>query len=88
MKKKIENSIGDFVSICYTYFKIGAGDFAKENFYKLVENCWDNNKSEGENLSEIKSMFKLNANLNKINGNSEASKTIQAFIDGWLNKIE
>ena len=87
MKKKIEISIKNFIDTCYTFFKIGAGDFAKNNFYNLVNNCWDGNKSDVDNLREIKSMFETNASINETMGNSEASKVIKAYMEGWLNKI-
>lgn len=87
MKKKIENSIKNFIDTCYSFGKIGAGDFARDNFYNLVNNCWDDDKSDIDNLQEIKNMFKTNASINKTMGNPEASKVIKAYMEGWLNKI-
>ena len=40
MKDRILKTIDDFVNTCYTCFKIGACDFAKENFPKIVESFW------------------------------------------------
>lgn len=87
MKEKILKSIDDFVSTCYTMFKIGAGDFAKENFSKLVENCWDDSQSNKHNINNIKSMFDMNKNLNEVQGNIDAAQTIDVFVKGWLNKL-
>lgn len=88
MKDKILNSIKDFANTCYTMFKIGAGDFAKEKFPTLVENFYDENKSDAENLKIIRNMFECNIILNESRGNNEAVKCIKAFLEGWYNKIE
>lgn len=40
MKKRILDSIKDFYNLCYTMFKLSAGDFAKNNFPHIVENFW------------------------------------------------
>lgn len=87
MKKRILNSITDFYNLCYTMFKIGAGDFAKNNFPTIVEKFWDENKSDEDNLKSIKSAFELEKRLQESNGCSEAAKVISAFQEGWLNKI-
>ena len=62
MKEKILNEINEFVSLCYTAFKLGAGDFAKENFPTIVENFWDGEKTDKENLETIKS-YSIGAGL-------------------------
>ena len=87
MKEKILKSIDDFVNICYTMFKIGAGDFAKKHFPDLVNNVWDDSQSDEQNLIAIKSMFDTNMNLNEIQGNVNAAQTIDVFVKGWLDKI-
>ncbi len=87
MKEKILNEINDFVNVCYTMFKIGAGDFAKENFPKLVENIWDDSKTDEENFKEVKSLFESNVAINESFGNIESAKTIRIFMTGWLDKI-
>ena len=87
MKQKILNQINDFVNLCYTAFAISAGDFAKENFQNLVENIWDEKKTDNENLKEVKDLFELNRHLNEKAGNPFAAKTIATFQEGWLNKI-
>lgn len=87
MKKRILNSITDFYNLCYTMFKIVAGDFAKNNFPTIVEKFWDENKSDEDNLKSIKSAFELEKRLQESNGGSEAAKVISAFQEGWLNKI-
>lgn len=88
MKEKILNEINDFVNTCYTMFKIGAGDFAKENFTKLIENTWDDSKTDEENFKEVKSLFENNAAINESLGHTEVAKTIRIFMTGWLDKID
>ena len=68
-------------------FKIGAGDFAKENFPRLVENFYDENRSDEENYKAIKDMFELNIVFNQ-KTNEEVAKTIQIFLEGWYDKIK
>ena len=89
MKQKVLDQIDDFVQTCYTMFKVNAGNFAKENFPKIVENFWDDTKSDEENLKTVRDVFKSNAALNRIStlGNPEVAKTIDAFCEGWLNKL-
>lgn len=87
MKEKILNEINDFVNTCYTMFKISAGDFAKENFTKLIENTWDVSKTDEENFKEVKSLFESNAAINESLGHTEVAKTIRIFMTGWLDKI-
>lgn len=88
MKEKILKSINDFVDICYTMFKIGAGDFAKKNFSVLVNNIWDDSQSDEQNFINIKSMFNMNKKLNEIQDNMDAAKTIDIFVKGWLDEIK
>jgi hypothetical protein len=87
MKKRILKDIDEFQHLCYMAMKISAGDFAKENFPKLVENFWDDNKSDTENLNEIKKMFETNKTLNETMGNPDAAQVIAAFQEGWLSKL-
>ena len=87
MKQKLLRDIDEFYNLCYMMFKIGAGDFAKEKFPKLIENIWDNSKSDEENLNEVKSMFETNKKLNELLGNSKAAEVIAAFQDAYLNKL-
>lgn len=87
MKQKLLKEIDDFQHLCYMAMKISAGDFAKENFPKLVNNIWDDNKSDEENLNEIKEMFDTNKKLNESIGNPAAAQVIAAFQEGWLNKM-
>ena len=88
MKQKLLREIDSFHDICYMMMKISAGDFAKENFPKLVNNVWDDNKSDEENLNEVKDMFETNRKLNETAGNQAAAQVIAAFQEGWLNKVE
>lgn len=88
MKQKVLKEINDFVNICYTAFKISAGDFAKKNFPTVVENFWNNKMSDKENLEIIKKVFENNKKINEIQGYTEAAKVIEIFQEGWLDKIE
>lgn len=87
MKNKILKSIDDFTNTCYTMFKIGAGDFAKDNFPKIVENFWNNEKTDIENLKSIKNAFETEKKIQKIQGNSNLVTIIECFQEGWLDKI-
>lgn len=87
MKQKILKSIDEFQHLCYMAMRLSAGDFAKDNFPKLVENLWDDNKSDEENLKEVKDIFETNKKLNQTVGNPEAAKVIAAYQEGWLDKI-
>lgn len=87
MKKKLLETIDSFVSLCYTTFKIDAGDFARDNFPKMVNNLWDESKSDEDNLKEIKDMFETNKNLNESVGNPAAAQVIDVFQKGWLDKL-
>lgn len=87
MKQKLLKEIDSFVHLCYMAFKMHAGDWAKKNFVPLVENFWDEKRSDEENIKEIKEMFETNRVLNETIGNPAAAQVIKAFQDGWLNKI-
>lgn len=87
MKEKILKQIEDFVNTLYTFFKIGAGDFAKKNFPELVENNWDNTKSDKENLEYIKSIFSTEAILQRNINKEEIAKVLEIFKTGWLDKL-
>lgn len=88
MKKKVLDEINNFVNILYTMFKLGAGDFAKKNFPAIVEDRWDDSKSDKENLECIKAAFKLEKKLQESADHQAIVQLIEAFEDGWLNKIE
>ena len=85
MKDRILKTIDDFVSTCYTCFKIGAGDFAKENFPKIVESFWEDGKSDEENFEQIRNAFEINL---MINNDENVRNVFDVFIEGWLKKIE
>lgn len=88
MKQKILREIESFVNLLYMSMKIGAAEFAQNNFKKLVDEQWDDSKTNEENLKNIKDMFELNKNLNNTPaGNPEAAKVIEIFQEGWLNKL-
>ena len=87
-KRAVLHEIDSFVNLLYMYMKTGAADFAQKNFPELVNNVWDDSKTEAENLEEIKNMFEMNKKLNETPaGNPEAAKTIAAFQEGWLDKL-
>lgn len=88
MKQKLLRSIDEFQNLCYMSMKMSAGDFAKENFPKLIENFWDDNKTDEDNLEAVKNMFETNRVLNQSMGNPNAAQVIAAYQEGWLNKIE
>lgn len=87
MKEKILKEINDFVNTLYTCFKIGAGDFAKSNFPKMVDNFYDDKKTDEENLKAIKDAFETEKKLQKFTGNLQVMELIDAFQKGWLDKI-
>jgi len=87
MKEKLLKEIDDFVHLCYMAFKISVGDWAKENFPQVIENLWVDDRSDAENVKEIKEMFETNRVLNENIGNPAAAQVIKAFQDGWLNKF-
>lgn len=86
-KDRINKGINDFVSACYTFGKIGAGDFADNNFHKIVDEAWDDTKSDAENLRSIKETLEFNIAMNNANGNTEAAKVIDAYMKGWFSKL-
>jgi hypothetical protein len=88
MKQRILNAIREFYDLCYTMFKLGAGDYAKNNFPAIVDRFWDDSKSDQENLKAVKDAFELEKRLQDGAGMQESSKVIGAFQEGWLNKIE
>ena len=87
MKNKLLKNINEFHHLCYMAMRIGAGDFAKENFPKIIEENWDDEKTDKENLKTVKDMFETNRKLNETIGNPEAAKVIAAFQEGWLDKL-
>lgn len=68
--------------------KMSAGDFAKENFPKLVENFWDDNKTDEDNLKVVKDMFEANRILHQLTGYPNTAQVIAAYQEGLLNKIK
>ena len=87
VKDKILGSISEFSSLCRTMFKLSAGDFADENFPKIVDGFWEDGKDDSYNLDAVKGAFEMNRKLNERNGNSEAAKVIAVYQEGWLSKI-
>ena len=88
MKKKLLKEIDNFRDTCYMMGKISAGNFVEKKFSELVNNIWDDNKSNEENMKKVKDMFETNRVLNETVGNSAAAQVIAAFQEGWLNKLE
>ena len=69
-----------FVNTCYMLMKNGAARFAQENFTKLVNQNWDDTKSDEENTNEVKRMLEMNKVLNENMGNNAAAQVIDTFI--------
>ena len=87
MKRKLLKSIDSFVNACYMMMKMSVGEFAKENFPKLLENVWNDSKTDSDNLAEFRSMLETNIKLNESVGNPDAAKVISAFRD-WISDID
>ena len=79
-KVELLREIDSFVNTCYMLMKNGAAQFAQENFTKLVNQNWDDTKSDEENTEEVRKMFDMNMKLNKVTGNTDASGVIEAFV--------
>lgn len=79
-KRGILHEIDSFVNTCYMFMKNSAAEFASENFPKLVNENWDDTKSDEENTEEVKRMLNMNIQLNKTVGNNAASSVIEAFM--------
>ena len=60
--------------------KNGAAQFAQENFTKLVNQNWDDTKSDEENTNEVKRMLEMNKVLNENMENNAAAQVIDTFI--------
>jgi hypothetical protein len=60
--------------------KNSAAEFADNNFKKLINENWDESKSDEENTEEVKKMFDMNMNLNTTLGNTEAASVIETFV--------
>lgn len=80
-KNELLRQIESFVNACYMFMKNGAADFANENLTKLVNEKWDDSKSDDENVLEIKNTFDTNIAINKAFGNTEAVKVIETFLE-------
>lgn len=80
-KYELLREIKSFVNACYMFMKNGAAEFASENFTKLVNEKWDDSKSDDENVLEVKKTFDTNITLNKALGNTEAVKVIETFLE-------
>ena len=87
MKKKVLDAIKEFHDLCYTMFKLGAGDFAKNNFPAIVDRYWEEGKSDDDNLKAVKGAFELERKLQENAEHAETANVISAFQEGWLNKI-
>ena len=87
MKNKLLKNINEFHHLCHMAMRIDAGNFAKENFPKIIEENWDDKKTDKENLKAVKDLFETNRKLNETIGNPEAAKVIAAFQECWLYKL-
>lgn len=87
MKTLILKKVDEYVSLLNTMFKLQQADFVKNNIPTLINNVWDESKSDQDNLKELKGMLTLNTNLNKQLGNNQASELIKIFLEQYLNDI-
>ena len=87
MKTKVLNSINNFVNILFTMFKVPQGEFAKKEFPKIVDNFWNDNASDAENLKAVKDAFQLEKEMQDMSNNRPVAMLIESFQSGWLNKI-
>ena len=87
MKTLILKKVDEYVSLLNTMFKLNSADFVKNNIPTIINNVWDESKSDQDNLNELKGMLTLNANLNKHQGNNQASELIKIFLEQYLNDI-
>jgi len=79
-KVELLREIDSFVNTCYMLMKNGAAQFAQENFTKLVNQNWDDTKSDEENTNEVKRMLEMNKVLNENMENNAAAQVIDTFI--------
>lgn len=79
-KQEILHEVDSFVNTCYMFMKNSAAEFADNNFKKLINENWDESKSDEENTEEVKKMFDMNMNLNTALGNTSAASVIETFV--------
>lgn len=87
MKTLILKKVDEYVSLLNTMFKLQHADFVKNNIPTLINNVWDESKSDQDNLKELKGMLTLNANLNEHQGNQQASELFKIFLEQYINDI-
>ncbi len=79
-KQTILHNVDSFVNTCYMFMKISAAEFASNNFKKLINENWNESKSDEENTEEVRRMFDMNMKLNTAAGNTAAASVIEAFV--------
>lgn len=88
MKQRILDSIKDYIRTLETMFRISAAEFVKEKFPKLVNEYWEEGKTDDENRKEIRDAFERSVFLVKMQGHDEAAKVISIYLEGWFDKIK
>lgn len=88
MKTKLLKSIDSFVLLLFTFGKVGYAEWAKNNFPKMVNNLWEEDKSDADNIKNIEEQFNLNKTINELQGNVDAVKCIDAFLEGWFVDVK
>lgn len=87
MKTLILKKVDEYVNLLNTMFKLQQADFVKNNIPTIINNVWDESKSDQDNLKELKGMLILNANINKHIRNKQTSELIKIFLEQYLNDI-
>lgn len=78
-KVELLRKIDSFVNTCYMLMQNSAAKFAQENFTKLVNQNWDDTKSDEENTNEVNRMLEMNKMLNENMGNNFVAQVIDTF---------
>ena len=88
MKTKLLKSIDSFISLLFTFGKVGYAEWAKSNFRQMVNNIWDEDKSYADNIKKIEECFDRSKTINELQGNVDAIKCIDAFLEGWFEDVK
>ena len=54
----------------------------------MVNNLWKDDKSDADNITNIEEQFNLNKTINELQGNVDAVKCIDAFLEGWFADVK
>ena len=80
-KNELLHQIESFVNAYMFIMKNEVIDYANENFTKLVNEKWEDSKSDDENILEVMNTLKTNIAIEKAMGNKEVVKVIETFLD-------